>query len=205
MRATLVYMNQGLAIFGFGIVVAALIMSSGSYNKATSEQNTRMPMNETAFSITSPAFDEGGAIPKKYTCDGENISPPLHIENAPKGTRTLALIMDDPDIPQEVKDANGIETFDHWVLYGIEPSITNIDEGAVYGAEGVNGAGKAAYTGPCPPPQYQPTTHRYFFKLYALSGSLQFIKAPTRAEVEAAMQSMIIGRAELMGTYDRTQ
>lgn len=154
--------------------------------------------------LTSSAFENGGVIPSKYTCDGDRLlNPPLSISGVPVGTKSLVLLMDDPDIPQHFKEGLGIEAFDHWVLYAIPPETTEIKEGNTIGSLGLNTAQNEAYTGPCPPPEYEPTEHRYIFKLYALSGTLNFIKAPTLGEVKTAIKGMIIDEAELTGTYDR--
>ena len=159
----------------------------------------------TSLTLTSSAFTHGGTIPEMYTCDGVNINPPLTISGIPEGTKSLALIVDDPDIPQVFKDQRGIDSFDHWTVYNLPPDTTEILEGSVVGSVGLNsrGEGESAYTGPCPPTEYEPTEHRYFFKLYALSGTLNFIKAPTKAEVEQAINGMVIQQAELVGLYDR--
>lgn len=153
------------------------------------------------FSLTSPTFSEGGLIPRKYTCDGERISPELHIAHIPEGTVSLVLVMDDSDIPDAVKQRIGTEKFDHWVLYNIPKETTVLKEGEVVGTLGINSAGTSLYTGPCPPDR----EHRYNFRLYALSGTLNFIQAPTLDEVERAAQSMLLGKATLMGRYERNE
>lgn len=200
-------MKQIIAIIGLGLLAGASIMFFGGDKAGTYGNET--PMNEnndqSSLTLSSTAFESGGAIPSQYTCDGERtMNPPLSISNVPSEAKSLVLVMDDPDIPQVFKDERGIDSFDHWVVYGIPPDTTEIKEGAVVGALGMNGREEAGYTGPCPPPEYEPTTHRYIFKLYALSGTLQFIKAPTKAEVLAAIQGMILDEAELIGTYDRS-
>jgi hypothetical protein len=158
------------------------------------------PTTPMAFTLTSPAFTEGGLIPSKYTCDGENLSPELHIGNVPPGTEALVLVMDDPDIPDLVKQSRGIETFDHWVVYNIPKDTVVIPEGAKsFGTSGINSAGSHGYRGPCPPDRQ----HRYFFRLYAVSGTLNFLKAPTLREVEEASRGMVLGEATLMGKYER--
>lgn len=158
---------------------------------------------QTMLTLTSSAFTHNSSIPEKYSCDAENISPPLSITGIPEGTQSLVLIMDDPDIPQVFKDQRGIDSFDHWVAYNISPETTEIKEGIVNMSSGLNGRGKEGYTGPCPPTEYEPTEHRYIFKLYALSGALNFIKTPTKEEVEKAIDGMIIEQTELVGLYDR--
>ncbi|MFQ5541112.1 MAG: YbhB/YbcL family Raf kinase inhibitor-like protein [Candidatus Paceibacteria bacterium] len=195
-------MKQVITIIGLGLLAAAsvMILDPGAVNDAVNG-----PMDEQKLTLTSSAFADGGAIPTRYTCDGENISPPLSISNVPEGTKTLVLVMDDPDIPQVFKDERGIDSFDHWVMYSIDPDTAELAEGATHGAEGLNGSGNAGYTGPCPPTEYEPTEHRYIFKLYALKGSLQFVKAPTKAEVLAALSGMKLGEAMLVGTYDRAR
>lgn len=152
-----------------------------------------------SLTLTSPAFREGESIPSKYTCDGENISPEFTIENVPEGTESFVLVMDDPDIPDTVKQARGIEKFDHWAVYNIPPTTMTIGEGAIVGEMGLNSKGTTTYTGSCPPDR----EHRYFFRLYALSGTLNFIKTPTLDELETAAQSMMLEKATLMGKYER--
>lgn len=153
-----------------------------------------------SLTLTSPAFKDGGNIPSKYTCDGENINPEIHIEHVPRETETLALVMDDPDIPESVRQSMGIESFDHWVLYNIDPTTKVIKEGKSVGMEGLSSRGSKGYTGPCPPDG----EHRYIFRLYALSGTLSFEKVPSLQEVEAAAQDVQIASATLTGLYNRT-
>lgn len=155
------------------------------------------------LTLTSSAFEDKGTIPARYTCDGNNSVPPLSIGGVPEGVQSLVLVMDDPDIPQAIKEQNDIETFDHWVLYNIPPETIEIADGQTLGQEGVNSAGSVGYTGPCPPAQYEPTEHRYVFRLYALKGELDFTKAPTLQEVETAAQEMAIEQTELVGRYRR--
>jgi Raf kinase inhibitor-like YbhB/YbcL family protein len=155
-----------------------------------------------SLTLTAPAFADGASIPQKYTCDGENVSPELHIGNAPEGTQSFVLVMDDPDIPVSVKQARGIDTFDHWVVFNIPGDTTVIPEGGLPNVgSGMNTRGTNGYTGPCPPDK----EHRYFFRLYAVSGTLNFIKAPTLHEVEAAAQGMALGQATLTGRYERAR
>jgi Raf kinase inhibitor-like YbhB/YbcL family protein len=156
-----------------------------------------------ALTLTSPAFGNNRSIPAAYTCDGGGISPELDIANVPEGTKSLVLVMDDPDIPEAVKQSRGIEKFDHWVLYDIPADTSAIPEGAAGFTAGINGAGTTAYIGPCPPKEYEPAEHRYVFRLYALPGTLSFIKAPTLDEVEAAAKSSATESATLTGLYQR--
>ncbi len=143
------------------------------------------------LTIKSPAFQPNSKIPKKYTCDSEGTNPPITIEGTPKESKSLTLIMDDPDA------RNG--TFDHWVVWNIPPSTTKIAEHSVPGMEGLNGARKPGYTGPCPPSG----THRYFFKVYALDTELKLAAKTTKRDLEKAMQNHILGKGELIGLYHR--
>jgi Raf kinase inhibitor-like YbhB/YbcL family protein len=141
--------------------------------------------------VKSSVFEENKPIPKKYSCRGEGINPPLSIDGVPKEAKTLALLMDDPDAP--------MGTFDHWVVYNIPASTKNIGEKTIPGTEGLNGMRKKGYTGPCPPSG----THRYFFKVYALDTELKLPDKTTKREVEAAMQGHILAKGELIGLYSK--
>lgn len=143
--------------------------------------------------ISSPAFEQNETIPSKYTCDGENISPPLKFISVPEAAQSLVLIFDDPDSPS----GNWL----HWLLVNIEPNITSIQEGvAPSGAkQGVNGFGELGYGGPCP----ASGTHRYFFRVFALDKKLEVPTSFTREEVEQMMSGHIIAQAELIGQYSR--
>ena len=152
-----------------------------------------------ALTLSSPVFQPNAPIPSHYTCDGENVSPPLTWASVPEGTQSLVLIMDDPDVPKTIR-ADGM--WDHWVLFNIPPSVVGLSENAkdFFGAlQGKNSRGKLGYTGPCPPDRQ----HRYFFKLYALDTTLNLPEGATKAEVQAACQGHILDQAELMGVYDR--
>jgi len=157
------------------------------------------------LTITSPVFRNGESIPSKYTCDlptqaGGNINPPLEISEVPEGTKSLVLIMDDPDIPDFVKKDRGIEIFDHWVVFNIPPDTKKIEEGkSPEGVAGANSKGESKYTGPCPPDR----EHRYFFKLYALNTKINLPEGISRQDVEMEIAGNIIGQAELMGRYER--
>lgn len=156
------------------------------------------------LTLTSPAFAHNGRIPAKYTCDGDGtLSPPLAMVGVPEGAKSLVLIMDDSDIPHVAKEKHGIESFDHWVLFNIPPEMSEIPEGGTAGEAGVTTRGEARYTGPCPPPEYEPSEHRYIFTLYALSGVLSFSEAPTAEQVRSALAPTLIEKAELIGRYSR--
>lgn len=152
--------------------------------------------------ITSPAFTEGAKIPSKYTCDGKNISPPLNISEVPQEAASLVLFMDDPDIPDFVKQKFRIQVWDHWVVFNIAPETREIPEGKnPPGHLGRNTGGNNSYGGPCPPDR----EHRYFFKLYALDTELDLPEGTTKAEVEKAMKNHIVAEAKLMGRYERVK
>lgn len=159
-------------------------------------------LSDPMLVLSSPTFQNGGSIPQKYTCDGEReLSPPLSVSGVPKEAKMLVLIVDDPDVPKQLRP-DGV--FDHWVVYGIHPATTDIAEGAVFGAQGVNSTGKPGYVGPCPPKEYEPSEHRYIFRIYAVDlPTLTFVKAPTKAEVFTAIKGHILETAELMGKYKR--
>ena len=140
--------------------------------------------------IKSSAFENNGMIPKLFTCDSSDISPPLMWDSIPDGTQSLALVCDDPDAP--------MGTWVHWVVYNI-PVQNTIAEGSVPGSQGSNDFGKVDYGGPCPPSG----THRYFHKIYALDTMFQSKRAPSKRDVEASMQGHILGQAELMGLYKK--
>lgn len=154
------------------------------------------------FSLTSPAFQPNGAIPKEYTCDGEDLAPPLEWSGAPAGTKSFALIIDDPDAPDPKAPKT---TWVHWVVYDIPASVTRLPEGATAKdlpagtREGVNDWKRAGYGGPCPPIG----RHRYFHKLYALDALLGDQGRPAKAALEQAMQGHVLEKAELVGTYQR--
>ena len=155
-----------------------------------------------ALALTSSAFVNGETIPAKYTCDGDpKLSPPLSFGGVPEGAKSLVLIMDDPDVPKELRP-DGV--FDHWVLFNIPADTTTIAEDAVVGTPGSNSRGEARYTGPCPPPQYEPREHRYIFKLYALRAPLALSTGATKREVLDALAPLVIEEAELTGHYART-
>ncbi|QQG38409.1 MAG: YbhB/YbcL family Raf kinase inhibitor-like protein [Candidatus Kaiserbacteria bacterium] len=152
------------------------------------------------LTLSSAAFAHEASIPSEYTCDGKGTSPPLSISGVPEGTKSLALIADDPDVPKQLKP-DGV--FDHWVLFNIPPTTVEIPAGGSAGTAGANGAGNYAYTGPCPPPQYEPSEHRYFFTLYALDAELPLAEGASKQEVLAAMAGHMIQETQLMGKYKR--
>jgi hypothetical protein len=151
-------------------------------------------MAEQGFTLNSSAFRNGGVIPATFTCDGEDVSPPLDWLHPPDRTTSFALILIDPDAP------NG--TFTHWVLWDIPAPTRGLERGYAAGTAGRNDFQGAGYGGPCPPANHG--DHRYFFRLYALDiGSLGLAAGTRRDEVEEAMRGHILGQAELMGRYKR--
>lgn len=148
--------------------------------------------------ITSPAFEEGGMIPRAYTCDGPNISPPLKFEETPEGAKSMALICDDPDAP--------VGIWVHWVLFDLPPEIKGLDEhvppektlknGAIHG---INDFKKLGYGGPCPPSG----THRYFFRVYALDKKLGLPSGASKKDILKAMEGHVLADGYLMGKYKR--
>lgn len=147
--------------------------------------------------IRSPAFAQGEKIPSKFTCEGENINPPLEFSEVPSEAEALVLIMDDPDVPEFVRKD---KMWDHWVVFNIPVTLAGIPENSQPpGVPGKNTDGELIYAGPCPPDR----EHRYFFKLYALDKTLSLPKGATKKEVEHAMQGHIIAQAELMGRYEK--
>ena len=151
------------------------------------------------FELTSTSFTQGEPIPVKYSCDGEDISPPLAWGDPPEGTGSFALIMDDPDAP--------VGTWDHWIVFNLPAEVRELPEnmpsgmkfGDVAATFGVNSWGRSDYGGPCPPGG----THRYFFKFYALDITLSLDESANKSQVLAAMEGHILAEAELMGTYSR--
>jgi len=147
--------------------------------------------------LTSTAFSQGGEIPVKYTCKGEDLSPPLSWSGVPEGAKSLVLICDDPDAPRG--------TFVHWVVYNIPSSASGLPEGVPAEPsledgtlQGTNHFGKIGYGGPCPPPG---PAHRYFFKLYALDTTLELPPGATKEQVLKAMEGHVLAETELVGTF----
>lgn len=153
--------------------------------------------------LSSPAFDNDAVIPQRFTCEGENISPPLRISGVPGSTQELVLIVTDPDIPQEVKDSMGIEVFGHWVAYGINPETTDIAAGQAVGTQGENSNGELGYTGPCPPAEYEPTEHRYVFALLASDAKLDLKQGANKDAVQAALDGHVLASDKLVGRYEK--
>ena len=162
---------------------AALILLAGIVSFAA----------ETArIKITSSAFQEGGNVPSKFTCEGSDTSPPLQITGIPSQAKSLVLIADDPDAPSGL--------FTHWLIWNIPPQTTSISEGnAPRGVHGTNDFGKSGYKGPCPPSG----THKYSFKVFALDRELDLHGGSKRSQLDAAMKGYVIAQGELVGRYTR--
>ena len=150
--------------------------------------------------LTSTAFAQGGDIPSRYTCDGQDVSPPLAWSGAPAGAKSLVLVVDDPDAPDPAAPKM---TWVHWVLYNLPPGAGSIPEAAsklpAGTLEGVNDWKRTGYGGPCPPVG----RHRYFHKLYALDTVLPDLGRPSKAQLEARIKGHVIAQAELVGTYQK--
>ncbi|MBA3815118.1 MAG: YbhB/YbcL family Raf kinase inhibitor-like protein [Parachlamydiaceae bacterium] len=142
--------------------------------------------------IDSSAFKNGEFIPEKYSYEGTNVSPPLAFHSVPKGTKSFALIVDDPDAP--------MGTFVHWLAWNIPAEIKGLPEGVVLAEQGKNGYKNVRYGGPCPPPG---APHRYFFKLYALDSLLTLPQGALKSKIEKAMEGHILAKAELVGLFQK--
>jgi len=155
-----------------------------------------------SLTITSAAFAPDGPIPSLYTCEGQDASPPLEWRGAPVGTRSFALVVDDPDAPDPAAPRM---TWVHWVLYNLDPAAAGLPEAVEASAlpagtrEGVNDWGRTGYGGPCPPIG----RHRYFHKLYALDTMLADLRRPTKAALEKAMRGHILAQSTLIGMYQK--
>jgi Raf kinase inhibitor-like YbhB/YbcL family protein len=166
---------------------------------AKSTQEKQKGETVMSFELKSVAFEEGGNIPKEYTCDGANISPPLGWGDPPEQTKSFALLVEDPDAPGK--------TWVHWILFNIPPDIRQLSDNipkqktlAGNQRQGTNDFGKIGYGGPCPP---KGAPHRYFFRLYALDKMLDLKPGATKPELLKAMEGHILAKAELMGRYQR--
>lgn len=174
------------------IITILVIITLGIISSFYLEKSFRRSTIKTAMKITSPAFSNNQPIPSKYTCNGVNINPPLIFSDVPENTKSLVLIVDDPDAP--------LGTWVHWVVFNIPKGTKEIKENSEPDAsQGVTSFGKPGYGGPCPPSG----THRYFFKLYALDTLLPVANRADKKTVETAMQNHITTHAELIGLYSK--
>jgi Raf kinase inhibitor-like YbhB/YbcL family protein len=190
-----------------GLTLSCLLLKpveAAEIGSLVSQKENREKKEKAVMSmtITSSSFPNNGAIPARHTCDGHDISPELFWTEIPEGTRSLVLILDDPDAPDPAAPKR---TWVHWVLYNIPPDAAGLSEGIATAElppgtrEGLNDWHHTGYGGPCPPVG----NHRYFHKLYALDTVLPDLKQPTKAALEKAMHDHIIGYAELIGRYQR--
>ncbi len=182
-------------VFLFPILLATVASCGNSEPRSAHAQGTSL----SGFRIGSAAFKEGAAIPARFTCEGENVSPPLEWTEPPGGARSFALIVDDPDAPAGV--------WTHWVVYNLPAQARAMDENMPKQAElpggglqGQNSFGRMGYGGPCPPPG---NAHRYFFRLYALDTLLSLEPGAAKEDVLAAAKGHIVGEARLMGRFKR--
>jgi Raf kinase inhibitor-like YbhB/YbcL family protein len=188
--------NASLLVF---LLVGMLVISGCIKNEGETPTSRESPdtgkgnesMNIQNIKVFSSAFASNGTIPRKYTCTGQNVSPPLEFQGIPEEAESLVLIMDDPDAP--------MKTFTHWIVWNIGP-VAKIEEDSIPGVEGMNDFRKIGYGGPCPPSG----THRYFFRIYALDKQLELKEGASRKELQSEMIGHIIAEGELMGKYNKT-
>ena len=177
-------------------LVAVVIIHLNSTHRLYNPPNT---MATSTLSLNISAFADGALIPAKYTCDGNQVNPAIEISGVPTEARSLALIMDDPDVPEYVRNDR---MWVHWVVFNMSPVDCLIKENTIpSGVLGKGTGGEMSYQGPCPPDR----EHRYFFKLYALDTKLTLLPGSSKEEVEKAMESHILDQAELMGLYEKNQ
>lgn len=183
------------------VCLAGVILISGCINNEQAETPEGNESSDAGkgdesvdiqvIKVFSSAFESNSTIPRKYTCNGENINPPLEFANIPEEAESLVLIMDDPDSP--------MNPFTHWIVWNIEP-VAKIDEDSIPGIEGMNNFRKIGYGGPCP----SSGMHRYYFRVYALDRKLELKAGAGRKELESEMIGHIIAEGELMGKYGKT-
>lgn len=196
-------------IIGVLWIIALLVLLYVYYSRNFTQYIDTVPAEIVAtsaksvdFALSSSAFGNGEVIPAQFTCDEKQMSPPLSIVGAPAGTKSLVLIMEDRDIPKNLK-ADG--TFLHWVVINIPAGTTEIAQSEVVGISGASGNGVAGYMGPCPPPQYEPREHRYYFDLYALDTTLDVPEGIQVADVREAMRGHVIAQTSYFGRYERRE
>ena len=175
-------------------VLAALVAVAVTVPAGCGRDTPRVPTPEASMSITvsSTAFADGADIPRRYTCDGANVSPPLRFAGVPSGTRELALLVEDPDAPGG--------TFVHWVAWGIDPATPELAEGGTPPGTGVNGFGRRGYGGPCPP---RGAPHRYVFTVLALSHPVTLSPAASANDLRKAAAGIVLAEGRLTGRYAR--
>lgn len=201
LNRSLLYGISIIFIIAVGIIIWVLTSSENDNIETqpsmitpsiTETKGGEISVTSTRMEITSNAFEHNQGIPSKYTCDGENISPPLRFSEVPEDTKSLALIVDDPDAPSG--------DFVHWVVFNMPAGTAGIGENSSpAGVQGTTDFGGTGWGGPCPPSG----SHRYYFKLFALDTELDIDSSATKAELETAMTGHILDRAELVGLYQR--
>jgi Raf kinase inhibitor-like YbhB/YbcL family protein len=187
-----------------GALLAVLVAAAAACGAQTTEttQTAQTGGSAMGLELASPDFTEMGEIPRRQTCEGADVSPALHWSGAPAGTKSLVLIVDDPDAPDPAAPRR---TWVHWLLYDLPPGATGLPEGVAARQlppgtrQGTNDWKRTGYGGPCPPVG----RHRYFHKLYALDAVLGDLGRPTKAELERAMEGKVLAHAELVGTYEK--
>lgn len=180
--------------------LVALLAGCGQRQASSTDRSSNLFSNipSSSMTISSPAFANNELIPVIYTCDGQNINPPLQFVDVPTGTKSLTLIMNDPDVPKNLRpDGN----YDHWLLWNIPANVTTIDAGATPAGAvvGNNTAGQSKYAGPCPPDR----EHRYFFRVYALDTTLDLPPSANKVELLNALDGHVLASAEMVGRYAR--
>ena len=172
------------------LLILALVVATGCQGD---EESTPEGEIQVSIKLTSEAFVEGGKIPVRYTCDGDNLSPQVAWSEVPAGTKSIAIIMDDPDAP--------MGTYVHWVLYDLPAATLELAEGVqATGVAGVNSSRKSIYSGPCPP---RGSEHHYIFKVYVLDKTLGIGPGASKADVESAMKGHVLAWGQLVGLYGR--
>jgi Raf kinase inhibitor-like YbhB/YbcL family protein len=195
-----VWMGVAIVICA-GLSVAYLRTSPGAPGHVTTASSISaqdFPLSPKTFVLASPAFAYGEVIPREYTCDGAGTPPLLTVAGVPAGTRSLVLIMQDPDVSKQLRP-DGL--FVHWVMFNIPMISTTVTP--TTGVTAKNTKGDNAYMGPCPPPEYEPKEHRYFFTLFALDAELPLDGSAYKRDVIDAMRGHVIGKTQLMGRYTR--
>lgn len=187
--------------FGYLLIVGVCVYLSayqhGPVSTLQTASTTKGIVPMTTLTVLSPAFEHEGLIPSKYTCDGDNVSPPLAIDGIPKGTVSLVLVVEDPDVPWTIRE-DGV--WDHWVVFNMPPDTTRIAEGEIpQGTLGRTTQGVRAYGGPCPPDG----EHRYLFRVYALDTWLRLPEGSTKKEVLEMSKGHVLESTTLMGRYRR--
>ena len=189
---------KGFAMLKRTVILLLLAVALFGCEARKPTESTKAKGKKMEIKVTSPAFAEGEMIPAEYTADGRNISPPLEWSDAPEGTKSIALINDDPDAP--------MGTWVHWVVYNLPADVTSLEENVLPEETLSNGAmqgttdfGRIGYGGPAPPSG----THRYFFKVYALDTMLDLAAGATKGRVESAMAGHVLAEGQLMGKYKR--